>query len=103
MTARGSITARAIPRLWRFAVSDKSFSFGLVTLAAVVLVAMLVLTKVDLHRGWRTIMDDDRTIIREQAPRFANCKLAWRCSRIIPTRKTAWACCCSTAAKPSKL
>ena len=41
MTARGSITARAIPRLWRFAVSDKSFSFGLVTLAAVVLVAML--------------------------------------------------------------
>ncbi len=32
---------------------------------------ILVLTKVDLHRGWRTIMDDDRAIIREQAPRFA--------------------------------
>ena len=34
---------------------------------------ILVLTKIDLHRGWRTILDDDLTILREQAPRFANC------------------------------
>ena len=34
---------------------------------------ILVLTKIDLHRGWRTILEDDLAIIREQAPRFANC------------------------------
>lgn len=34
---------------------------------------ILVLTKTDLHRGWRTILDDNAAILREQAPRFANC------------------------------
>jgi hypothetical protein len=34
---------------------------------------VLVLTKVDLHRGWRTILQDNLAILREQAPRFANC------------------------------
>jgi hypothetical protein len=34
---------------------------------------VLVLTKVDLHRGWRTILDDNLAILREQAPRFASC------------------------------
>jgi len=34
---------------------------------------VLVLTKIDANRGWRTILDDDRAIIKEQAPRFANC------------------------------
>jgi hypothetical protein len=34
---------------------------------------VLVLTKIDANRGWRTILEDDRAIIKEQAPRFANC------------------------------
>jgi hypothetical protein len=34
---------------------------------------ILVLTKTDRHRGWRQIRDDDVAILREQAPRFADC------------------------------
>ena len=34
---------------------------------------ILVLTKIDLHRGWRAILEDDMTILKEQAPRFADC------------------------------
>jgi hypothetical protein len=34
---------------------------------------ILVLTKTDVHRGWRQIRDDDVAILREQAPRFADC------------------------------
>jgi hypothetical protein len=34
---------------------------------------ILALTKIDAHRGWRTIMDDNRAILEEQAPRFAGC------------------------------
>lgn len=33
---------------------------------------ILVLTKTDTHRGWRTILDDDRAILQAQAPRFAS-------------------------------
>lgn len=36
---------------------------------------VLVLTKTDAHRGWRTILDDNIAILREQAPRFASCPL----------------------------
>lgn len=34
---------------------------------------VLVLTKIDLHRGWRTILEDNLAILREQAPRFSSC------------------------------
>lgn len=34
---------------------------------------ILVLTKIDLHRGWRTIVRDNLAILQEQAPRFATC------------------------------
>jgi GTPase SAR1 family protein len=34
---------------------------------------ILVLTKIDLHRGWRTILEDNLAILRAQAPRFADC------------------------------
>jgi len=34
---------------------------------------LLVLTKIDLFRGWRTVVDDNLRILREQAPRFADC------------------------------
>jgi hypothetical protein len=34
---------------------------------------ILVLTKIDLHRGWRQILADDMAILKEQAPRFAGC------------------------------
>jgi hypothetical protein len=36
---------------------------------------ILALTKIDAHRGWRTIKDDNRAILEEQAPRFAGCPL----------------------------
>jgi hypothetical protein len=41
--------------------------------AARVETVIIVLTKVDVHRGWRKIMEDDIAILREQAPRFADC------------------------------
>lgn len=34
---------------------------------------IFVLTKVDLHRGWRAIRDDNARILESQAPRFAGC------------------------------
>jgi GTPase SAR1 family protein len=34
---------------------------------------ILVLTKVDLHRGWRQILDDNVAILAEQAPRLSGC------------------------------
>ena len=34
---------------------------------------VLVVTKVDAFRGWRTILDDNVAILTEQAPRFARC------------------------------
>jgi GTPase SAR1 family protein len=34
---------------------------------------ILVLTKVDLYRGWRTILEDNRHILESEAPRFADC------------------------------
>ncbi|MFI5041057.1 MAG: dynamin family protein [Acidimicrobiales bacterium] len=34
---------------------------------------VIVLTKVDAYRGWRTILDDNLAILRQQAPRFAGC------------------------------
>jgi hypothetical protein len=34
---------------------------------------ILALTKIDAHRGWRTIMEDNQAILEEQAPRFAGC------------------------------
>ncbi|HXR23469.1 MAG TPA: dynamin family protein [Acidimicrobiales bacterium] len=34
---------------------------------------VLVVTKVDRYRGWRTIMADNMVILTEQAPRFARC------------------------------
>jgi hypothetical protein len=34
---------------------------------------VLVMTKVDLHRGWRTILDDNLRLLAEKAPRFASC------------------------------
>jgi hypothetical protein len=43
--------------------------------AARVETVIIVVTKVDLHRGWRKIVDDDAAIIREQAPRFAGCPM----------------------------
>lgn len=33
---------------------------------------IIVLTKIDLHRGWRTILEDDAKILSARAPRFAN-------------------------------
>ncbi len=36
---------------------------------------VFALTKIDLHRGWRNIMEDNRRILREQAPRFADCPM----------------------------
>jgi len=33
---------------------------------------ILVLTKIDLHRGWRAILDDNMRILHEQAPRFVS-------------------------------
>jgi GTPase SAR1 family protein len=33
---------------------------------------ILALTKIDRHRGWRTIQADNQRILAEQAPRFAN-------------------------------
>jgi hypothetical protein len=32
---------------------------------------VIALTKIDMHRGWRTIMADNAKILAEQAPRFA--------------------------------
>ena len=34
---------------------------------------VLVVTKVDRYRGWRTILDDNMAVLTEQAPRFARC------------------------------
>ena len=34
---------------------------------------ILALTKIDLNRGWRSILQDNLAILRQQAPRFANC------------------------------
>jgi Dynamin family len=34
---------------------------------------VIALTKTDLFRGWRTILDDNMRILAEQAPRFAGC------------------------------
>ncbi len=34
---------------------------------------ILALTKIDLNRGWRSILQDNLAILREKAPRFANC------------------------------
>jgi GTPase SAR1 family protein len=41
--------------------------------AARVDTVILVLTKIDLHRGWREVLEDDLAILKEQATRFANC------------------------------
>jgi hypothetical protein len=34
---------------------------------------ILVMTKTDLHRGWRTIMEDNLRLLQAKAPRFAAC------------------------------
>jgi GTPase SAR1 family protein len=34
---------------------------------------ILVMTKTDLHRGWRTILDDNLRLLQTKAPRFASC------------------------------
>ena len=34
---------------------------------------ILALTKIDLNRGWRSILEDNLAILRQQAPRFASC------------------------------
>jgi hypothetical protein len=34
---------------------------------------IIAITKVDLHRGWRTIQQDNAKILAEQAPRLASC------------------------------
>jgi hypothetical protein len=34
---------------------------------------ILVMTKTDLHRGWRTILDDNLRLLQAKAPRFAAC------------------------------
>jgi hypothetical protein len=36
---------------------------------------IIALTKVDLYRGWRTILEDNAAILRERAPRFADCPM----------------------------
>ena len=36
---------------------------------------ILVLTKIDAHRGWRQIADDNLRILRDKAPRFASAPL----------------------------
>jgi hypothetical protein len=33
---------------------------------------LFALTKVDAYPGWRTVLDDDRSLLRAHAPRFAN-------------------------------
>ncbi|HEY3503478.1 MAG TPA: dynamin family protein [Actinocatenispora sp.] len=33
---------------------------------------LFALTKIDAYPGWRTILDDDRSLLRAHAPRFAN-------------------------------
>lgn len=43
---------------------------------------VLVLTKIDLHRGWRTILEDNAAILAEQAPRFAACPVVPVSSRL---------------------
>jgi len=37
---------------------------------------IMVMTRIDASRGWRTILDDDMAIIHERAPRFAGCPVA---------------------------
>ena len=34
---------------------------------------IFVMTKVDVNKSWRTILDDNRRVLREKAPRFAEC------------------------------
>jgi GTPase SAR1 family protein len=34
---------------------------------------VLVMTKTDLHRGWRTILDDNLRLLESHAPRFTSC------------------------------
>ncbi len=34
---------------------------------------ILVMTKTDLHRGWRTILEDNLKVLGEYAPRFSSC------------------------------
>ena len=34
---------------------------------------ILVMTKTDLHRGWRTILDDNQRLLQSAAPRFTAC------------------------------
>jgi hypothetical protein len=34
---------------------------------------ILVMTKTDIHRGWRTILDDNLRLLQAKAPRFAAC------------------------------
>ena len=34
---------------------------------------LLVMTKTDAHRGWRTILDDNMRLLEENAPRFTAC------------------------------
>jgi len=41
--------------------------------AARVDTVILVLAKTDAYRGWRSILNDNLKILREQAPRFASC------------------------------
>jgi len=36
---------------------------------------VLVVTKIDVNPGWRTIMADDEAVLREHAPRFAGCPI----------------------------
>lgn len=38
-------------------------------------VVLFAVTKIDANRGWRQIVDDDRVLLREQAPRFADADL----------------------------
>jgi Dynamin family len=37
---------------------------------------VLVVTKIDVNPGWRTIMGDDAAVLSEHAPRFAGCPIA---------------------------
>ena len=43
---------------------------------------VLVLTKIDLNRGWRTVLDDNLAILREKAPRFVGCPVVPVSSRL---------------------
>jgi len=36
---------------------------------------IFAMTKVDVHRGWKQIMEDNRSILSTQAPRFAQCPM----------------------------